>query len=113
MTASKLHFIGVVAIADPVRVEVPAAVQECIDAGIDVKVVTGDISGTAREIARQIGLWDDSQDGANSIITGPVSYTHLGYLGSVASSVNLQVLFILTGCDLNFVFHKDTKNSPI
>ena len=71
LTASKLHFIGVVAIADPVRVEVPAAVQECIDAGIDVKVVTGDTSGTAREIARQIGLWDDNRDGAKSIITGP------------------------------------------
>ena len=71
LTASELHFIGVVAIADPVRVEVPAAVQECIDAGIDVKVVTGDTSGTAREIARQIGLWVDNQDGAKSIITGP------------------------------------------
>lgn len=71
LTASKLSFIGVVAIADPVRVEVPAAVQECVHAGIDVKVVTGDTSGTAREIARQIGLWDDSRDGANSIITGP------------------------------------------
>ncbi|EEK16263.1 calcium-translocating P-type ATPase, PMCA-type [Porphyromonas uenonis 60-3] len=71
LTASKLCFIGVVAIADPVRVEVPAAVQECVHAGIDVKVVTGDTSGTAREIARQIGLWDDSQDGENSIITGP------------------------------------------
>lgn len=71
LTASNLSFIGVVAIADPVRVEVPAAVQECVHAGIDVKVVTGDTSGTAREIARQIGLWNDSQDGANSIITGP------------------------------------------
>lgn len=71
LTASKLCFIGVVAIADPVRMEVPAAVQECVHAGIDVKVVTGDTSGTAREIARQIGLWDDSRDGANSIITGP------------------------------------------
>lgn len=71
LIASKLCFIGVVAIADPVRMEVPAAVQECVHAGIDVKVVTGDTSGTAREIARQIGLWDDSQDGANSIITGP------------------------------------------
>ncbi len=71
LTARKLSFIGVVAIADPVRMEVPAAVQECVHAGIDVKVVTGDTSGTAREIARQIGLWNDSQDGANSIITGP------------------------------------------
>ena len=71
LTASKLRFIGVVAIADPVRMEVPAAVQECVHAGIDVKVVTGDTSGTAREIARQIGLWDDSRDGAKNIITGP------------------------------------------
>ena len=71
LTASKLRFVGVVAIADPVRVEVPAAVQECIDAGINVKVVTGDTSGTAREIARQIGLWVDNRDGAKSIITGP------------------------------------------
>ena len=71
LTASKLRFIGVVAIADPVRMEVPAAVQECVHAGIDVKVVTGDTSGTAREIARQIGLWDNSRDGAKSIITGP------------------------------------------
>lgn len=71
VVASKLCFIGIAAIADPVRAEVPAAIQECVHAGIDVKVVTGDTSGTAKEIARQIGLWSDSKDDERGIITGP------------------------------------------
>ena len=50
-------FLGIVAISDPVRKEVPAAVKECIDAGISVKIVTGDTPGTAKEIAKQVGLW--------------------------------------------------------
>ena len=52
-----LLFLGFVAIADPVRDDVPAAVNRCIDAGIAVKIVTGDTIATAREIGRQIGLW--------------------------------------------------------
>jgi len=56
-----LTFIGVVAISDPVRVEVPNAVKSCLDAGIDVKIVTGDTSGTAKEIGRQIGLWQENE----------------------------------------------------
>ncbi len=71
IVASKLIFIGVAAIADPVRKDVPAAVKECLDAGISVKIVTGDTSGTAKEIARQIGLWDDAKDSERNIITGP------------------------------------------
>ena len=70
LVADKLCFIGVAAIADPVRVDVPAAVRECVDAGINVKIVTGDTTGTAKEIARQIGLWDDSKDTERNIITG-------------------------------------------
>ena len=66
----KLTFLGIVAISDPVRADVPDAVKTCIDAGIGVKIVTGDTPGTAREIARQIGIWTDS-DTADSIITGP------------------------------------------
>ena len=54
-------FVGIFAISDPVRPEVPAAVRSCIDAGIQVKIVTGDTSATAREIARQIGLWNDDE----------------------------------------------------
>ncbi|MCL2510490.1 MAG: calcium-translocating P-type ATPase, PMCA-type [Bacteroidales bacterium] len=52
-----LTFMGVVAISDPVRAEVPEAVRSCLNAGIDVKIVTGDTPGTAKEIGRQIGLW--------------------------------------------------------
>ncbi len=48
---------GIVAISDPVRADVPSAVAECHQAGIKVKVVTGDTSATAIEIARQIGIW--------------------------------------------------------
>lgn len=69
--ASKaLHFIGIAAIADPVRADVPDAVKECLDAGINVKIITGDTPGTAKEIGRQIGLWTSS-DTERNIITGP------------------------------------------
>ena len=70
VTAIGLRFIGIVAISDPVRAEVPDAVSEVLDAGIKVKIVTGDTPGTAKEIGRQIGLWDDSRDTDRNIITG-------------------------------------------
>lgn len=57
VVADNLTFMGVVAISDPVRLDVPAAVAECMNAGINVKIVTGDTPGTAKEIGRQIGLW--------------------------------------------------------
>ena len=65
-----LAFLGVAAISDPVRADVPEAVQTCLAAGVDVKIVTGDTPGTAREIARQIGIWNDSTP-AEALITGP------------------------------------------
>lgn len=68
--AGALTFMGIVAISDPVRQEVPAAVAECMNAGIKVKIVTGDTPGTAKEIGRQIGLWT-AKDGDRNIITGP------------------------------------------
>jgi Ca2+-transporting ATPase len=52
---------AIVAISDPVREDVPAAVQECLDAGIDIKIVTGDTPLTALEIARQVGLTANPQ----------------------------------------------------
>ncbi len=70
VTAPALCFVGVAAIADPVRPDVPEAIKKCRDAGIEVKIVTGDTPVTAREIARQIGLWSDN-DGDAQIITGP------------------------------------------
>ena len=68
--ADNLEFLGIVAIADPVRSDVPAAIDEVLNAGINVKIVTGDTPGTAKEIGRQIGLWQPSDTDRN-IITGP------------------------------------------
>lgn len=70
LIAGSLHFIGIAAIADPVRADVPNAVKECLNAGINIKIVTGDTPGTVKEIGRQIGLWS-STDTDNNIITGP------------------------------------------
>lgn len=70
VVADNLTFLGITAISDPVREDVPEAVQEVLDAGIKVKIVTGDTPGTAKEIGRQIGLWDDTVDGDRNIITG-------------------------------------------
>ncbi len=68
--AVNLTFLGFVAISDPVRADVPDAVQRCLSAGIDVKIVTGDTRGTASEIGRQIGICTASTPDAD-IITGP------------------------------------------
>ena len=70
LVAKELTFLGIVAISDPVRVDVPPAIRECLAAGIDVKIVTGDTVATAREVARQIGLWQDG-DGEQQVVTGP------------------------------------------
>ena len=59
------RFLGIVAISDPVRSDVPAAIEECIRAGIRINIVTGDTPATAKEIARQIGLANPA------VITGP------------------------------------------
>lgn len=65
-----LSFAAVAAISDPVREDVPAAVKRCLEAGIAVKIVTGDTPATAREIARRIGLWDDQSDSDRNHMTG-------------------------------------------
>ncbi|MDE6479301.1 MAG: calcium-translocating P-type ATPase, PMCA-type [Muribaculaceae bacterium] len=70
VVAGNLIFLGIVAISDPVRADVPDAVREVTDAGIKVKIVTGDTPGTAKEIGRQVGIWDDAVDSDRNIITG-------------------------------------------
>ena len=67
LVVNGLNFIGITAISDPVRPDVPASIEECLHAGIQVKIVTGDTPGTAREIARQIHLWDDTCTERNQI----------------------------------------------
>ncbi len=68
--ADGLVWLGFAAIADPIRAEVPAAMEACRKAGIDVKVVTGDTAATAKEIARQVGLLTP-EHGDDGILTGP------------------------------------------
>lgn len=65
-----LTFVGIVAISDPVRPDVPVAISDCRNAGVKVKIVTGDTGPTAREVGRQVGLWTDA-DGDDAIINGP------------------------------------------
>ncbi len=64
-----ITFLGITAISDPIRPDVPAAVSKCQQAGINIKIVTGDTSGTATEIGRQIGLWKE-EDTERNRITG-------------------------------------------
>ena len=71
LNVDNLIFIGITAIADPVRTEVPDAIRNSISAGISVKIVTGDTPGTAKEIGRQVGLWNDEVDGDENHISGP------------------------------------------
>lgn len=68
LNCAKLHFAGIFAISDPIRQDVPAAIKCCTDAGIDVKIVTGDTPLTAKEIGRQIGLITGNDEKA--ILTG-------------------------------------------
>lgn len=71
LIADNLIFEAIAAISDPVRAEVPDAMKQALEAGIDVKIVTGDTPGTAKEIGRQVGLWDDAAANSRNIITGP------------------------------------------
>ena len=65
-----LCFLGIVGIIDPIRDDVADSVQDCINAGIGIKIVTGDTPGTAREIGRQVGLWKETDDPERQMITG-------------------------------------------
>lgn len=67
---SDLKLIAVAAISDPVRADVPEAVDTVRNAGIDIKIVTGDTPATATEIGRQIGLIDSDTDVSQAVITG-------------------------------------------
>ena len=69
LKTQKLTFVGVFAIQDDIREGVKESIEECMKAGIAVKIVTGDNPGTAKEIGRKIGLWTDA-DSDKNIITG-------------------------------------------
>ena len=85
-----LTFMGIFAISDPIRSDVPDAVKKCQLAGIRVKIVTGDTPGTATEIARQIGLWT-SEDTERNRITG-VEFAALSDEEALERVVDLKVM---------------------
>lgn len=85
-----LSFLGVVAISDPIRQDVPAAVAKCQSAGIDIKIVTGDTPGTATEIARQIGLWKP-EDTERNRITG-VAFAELSDEEALDRVTDLKIM---------------------
>ena len=85
-----LTFMGIFAISDPIRPDVPDAVKKCQSAGIRVKIVTGDTPGTATEIARQIGLWT-SEDTERNRITG-VEFAALSDEEALERVVDLKVM---------------------
>lgn len=87
---NNLHFLGVVAISDPIRPDVPAAVAKCQSAGIGIKIVTGDTPGTATEIARQIGLWKPEDTDRNRI-TG-VAFAELSDEEALSRVMDLKIM---------------------
>lgn len=90
VSENKLNFLGVVAISDPIRPDVPAAVSKCRSAGIDIKIVTGDTPGTATEIARQIGLWRP-EDTERNRITG-VAFAELSDEEALNRVMDLKIM---------------------
>lgn len=68
LNINDLNMMGIVGIEDPVRTDVPAAIEDCLNAGIQVKIVTGDAPGTAKEIGRQLGLWKPEDTDDNILI---------------------------------------------
>jgi len=90
VSANDLNFLGVVAISDPIRPDVPA-VAKCQSAGIGIKIVTGDTPGTATEIARQIGLWKPETDNDRNRITG-VAFAELSDEEALDRVMDLKIM---------------------
>ena len=86
----RMTWLGFVAIADPIRSDVPEAIAACRQAGIDVKMITGDNLKTAKEIARQVGLIDD-RDPDDCYMTG-VQFGQLDDKAATAAAKQLKVL---------------------
>lgn len=73
LNINDLFMMGIVGIEDPVRTDVPSAIEDCLKAGIQVKIVTGDAPGTAKEIGRQLGLWTNNDTDVNILIGADIA----------------------------------------
>lgn len=90
MHDTKLSYMGFVAISDPIREDVKHSMQQCLNAGIQVKIVTGDTSATAIEIAKQAGLWLENDSSENSI-TG-VEFEALNDADAAKAAMRIKVM---------------------
>lgn len=88
--SADFKYTGFVAIADPIRDDVKESMLQCLGAGISVKIVTGDTSATAVEIARQAGLWQDG-DNESNYITG-VEFEHLNDEDAARVAMKIKVM---------------------
>ena len=88
---NKFNYTGFVAIADPIREDVPDAMNQCMEAGIAVKIVTGDTSLTAVEIARQAGLWKEGDTLEKNHITG-TEFAALDEKAATEAALNIKVM---------------------
>ena len=91
VSKNKFNYTGFVAIADPIREDVPAAMNQCTEAGIAVKIVTGDTSLTAVEIARQAGLWKEGDTLEKNHITG-TDFAALDDKAATEAALNIKVM---------------------
>jgi Ca2+-transporting ATPase len=87
---TNLTYLGIAAISDPMRLDVPSAVAECLNAGIEIKIVTGDTPGTSKEIGRQIGIWTENEPEIN-LITGS-DFAMLSDEDAIARVRNLKIM---------------------
>ena len=83
---------GFFAIADPIRDDVPAAVSSALAAGVKVKLVTGDSQATAREIARQAGVWREAEDGDEKCVSGE-EFMSLSDSDAAAAAARVKIMF--------------------
>ncbi|MGN0867518.1 MAG: cation-translocating P-type ATPase [Oligosphaeraceae bacterium] len=90
--AEELLWMGFAAIADPVRPEVPLALAHCRQAGIQVKMVTGDSPETAREIGRQSRLWDDGHENQEGLLMTGAQFQALGEEEAIAAAARLRIM---------------------
>ena len=106
-----LTFLGFVSMSDPIRDDVPQAVHACMDAGIEVKIVTGDTYGTAVEIARQIGIFDHEQI-MHQIISGQ-DFEKLSDEDAQKKVLTLKVLYRARPSDKQRLVQLLQKNNEV
>lgn len=88
-----MNWLGFTAISDPIRSDVPDAISTCMDAGVDIKIVTGDNEKTAREIAKQINLWEDEDNDKQNVLVSGHEFEEWSDEQVKEHSKNIKVLY--------------------